>query len=174
MERHGMDFEDVAAGGEEEPIVPATTKRLRACLVSKLIKTEQQFLDDGCENVPELPMRGDRDYVLDCTTTDFEGCGCCCGSRAWAHVGGAHVAPLGCCRVPNSMVALMNPQTSWVGRWQGICACAAQCGGQPAGVWQPHEHAPPLPPAHLAPGAQPSSAQGATLSRCTDSCQTRW
>jgi len=100
MEDLALDDDDLGGAEEKAPIVPAGTKRLRACLVSKLIKTEQQFVDEGCENVPELPMRGERETVLECTTTDFDG-----------------------------MVALMDPAKSWVGKWQGISARTAHAGG---------------------------------------------
>jgi len=58
---------------DQAPSVPIGVKKLRACLVSRLVKTEAQWLDEGCENVPELPMRGDRDAMLQCTTPHFDG-----------------------------------------------------------------------------------------------------
>ena len=39
----------------------------------KLLKTENQFYELGCENCEYLNMRGDRDQVRTCTTTNFEG-----------------------------------------------------------------------------------------------------
>jgi hypothetical protein len=56
------------------PSVPSGLKKLRACLVSRLVKTEAQWIDEGCENVPSLPMQGDRDAMLQCTTPHFDGC----------------------------------------------------------------------------------------------------
>mmetsp|Transcript_8500 Transcript_8500/g.21944 ORF Transcript_8500/g.21944 Transcript_8500/m.21944 type:complete len:126 (-) Transcript_8500:271-648(-) len=92
------DLEDDDPVADQVPSVPIGTKRLRACLVSKLVKTEAQFIEEGCENVPELPIRGDRDAMLQCTTPHFDG-----------------------------MVALMDPEKSWVGRWQGISKLHPGC-----------------------------------------------
>lgn len=67
------DLLDEEPGESSAPSVPAGVKKLRACLVSRLVKTEAQWLDEGCENVPELPMRSDRDAMLQCTTPHFDG-----------------------------------------------------------------------------------------------------
>jgi hypothetical protein len=57
---------------------PDALKKLRACKRCKLIKTYHQFASGFCENCPGLrpdtETAGARDdYVLEHTTTDFEG-----------------------------------------------------------------------------------------------------
>jgi hypothetical protein len=120
-----LDDEDL--GADSAPSVPIGVKKLRACLVSRLVKTETQWLDEGCENVPDLPMRGDRDAMMQCTTPHFDGC-----ARASGRALGAAPPPcLTCARLfslppppppprARRLVAMMDPGKSWVGRWQGI------------------------------------------------------
>lgn len=76
---------------EEERVVPKAIKNLRACLRCALVKTMDQFIADGCENCPDLGMRGKKSRVEECTSTTFEG-----------------------------LIALTDPEKSWVARWQGI------------------------------------------------------
>ena len=78
---------------EEEvaPVVPAGDRKLRACLVTALVKTEEQWLRDGNENVPQLEMMGDREMVQACTSAKFDG-----------------------------LMAVMKPGQSWTAKWQGI------------------------------------------------------
>ena len=84
-----------AADGEDDfdqlPVVPLGDKKLRACLVTGLVKTEDQFLREGNDNVQCLNMQGDREMVLQCTSANFDG-----------------------------MIAIMKPSESWAARWQGI------------------------------------------------------
>ena len=47
-------------------------KNLRCCMVCRLMKTFEQFYDQGCENCPYLAMEGDRERIFDCTTTEFQ------------------------------------------------------------------------------------------------------
>ncbi|KAI9483781.1 MAG: transcription initiation protein spt4 [Benjaminiella poitrasii] len=73
-------------------VLPIEKKQLRACLLCSLIKNASQFRANGCENCEEiLQMRGSMDRVSECTSSKFEG-----------------------------TVALMDPESSWVGRWQRI------------------------------------------------------
>eukprot|EP00048_Salpingoeca_helianthica_P018122 m.240834 g.240834 ORF g.240834 m.240834 type:complete len:109 (-) comp23705_c0_seq1:25-351(-) len=75
--------------------VPSAKRHQRACVECKLVKTEEQFLKDGCENCePRLRLAGSDDRVAKFTTKNFFG-----------------------------MIALMDPAKSWVGRWQGINTC---------------------------------------------------
>ena len=76
---------------EKLPVVPLGDKKLRACMVTGLIKTEDQFLREGNDNVPCLSMKGDREMVMECTSNNFDG-----------------------------MVAVMKPSESWAARWQGV------------------------------------------------------
>ena len=84
-----MDVEDEEL--EALPVVPLGDKKLRACMVTGLVKTEEQFLREGNDNVACLNMQGDRDMVLECTSAQFDG-----------------------------MIAVMKPNESWAARWQGI------------------------------------------------------
>ena len=84
-----MDDDD---GMEKMPVVPLGDKKLRACLVTGLIKTEEQFYREGNDNLENvIQMQGDRQMVLDCTSNQFDG-----------------------------MIAVMKPEESWAARWQGI------------------------------------------------------
>uniref|UniRef100_A0A0D9X1P1 Spt4/RpoE2 zinc finger domain-containing protein n=1 Tax=Leersia perrieri TaxID=77586 RepID=A0A0D9X1P1_9ORYZ len=46
---------------------------LRACLRCRLVKTYDQFMEQGCENCPFLEMDRDHDNVVNCTTPNFTG-----------------------------------------------------------------------------------------------------
>ena len=78
--------EDLGSAG-----IPSEMKRLRACKRCALIKTVDQFYDDGCENCPFLRLENNLGKVMECTSAYFEG-----------------------------MIALVNPQGSWVAKWQRI------------------------------------------------------
>lgn len=54
-----------------------------------LIKTPQQFQVNGCENCTFLRLNEDPEAIEQCTTTNFDG-----------------------------MIAMMNPEKSWVAKWQ--------------------------------------------------------
>lgn len=72
--------------------IPKELRNLRACLLCSMIKTIDQFELDGCENCEQfLGMKGNRDMVYDCTSANFDG-----------------------------MIAMMNPEDSWVAKWQRI------------------------------------------------------
>jgi len=73
-------------------------KGLVACLTCKLVKTQEQFLDNGCENCVSQSMIGDSDRVLECTTNDFQG-----------------------------LVTVLNPGSSWTARWLHIAKCKPGC-----------------------------------------------
>ena len=69
-------------------VVPSDLKKLRACLRCYLVKTESQFLGDGCENCAFLRLDEDREKVYQCTTSSFQG-----------------------------VVSMITSQDSWVARW---------------------------------------------------------
>jgi len=72
--------------------VPKDLRNLRACLVCSLIKTFEQFEFDGCDNCDEfLRIRNNRENVYACTSANFDG-----------------------------MIAVINPEESWVCKWQRI------------------------------------------------------
>ncbi|KAJ9515984.1 Spt4/RpoE2 zinc finger-domain-containing protein [Haematococcus lacustris] len=63
-------------------------KAMRCCFVCRLVKTEHQFLSDGCDNCSWLEMKEDRDKVQDYTTPSFSG-----------------------------LITVMDPSTSWATKW---------------------------------------------------------
>jgi len=72
--------------------IPRDLRQLRACLICSAIKSALMFEEQGCDNCDNLVgMRGDPDKVDQCTSANFDG-----------------------------MIALTDPEDSWVGRWQGI------------------------------------------------------
>ncbi len=68
--------------------VPTALKGVRACMRCGLIKTLDQFLEDGCDNCPFLEMAGNHERCNQCTTAFFEG-----------------------------QVAVMDPGESWTAKW---------------------------------------------------------
>ena len=54
-------------------MVPTNLKQLRACLKCALVKTFDQFYQNGCENCEELNLNGKKDAVEDKTSATFEG-----------------------------------------------------------------------------------------------------
>jgi transcription elongation factor SPT4 len=70
---------------------PKSHTKLRACLKCKLVKTETQWVQEGCENCDELSIRDDIERVQDCTSAYFEG-----------------------------LIAMMSPNDSWVSKWNGL------------------------------------------------------
>lgn len=83
---------------DQLPVVPLGDKKLRACLVTGLVKTEDQFLREGNDNVTCFNMIGDRDMVQQCTSSNFDG-----------------------------LIAIMKPTESWAARWQGISNFVPGC-----------------------------------------------
>ena len=77
--------------GPSSASIPHEMKRLRACKRCALIKTVDQFYEDGCENCSFLRLENNLNRVMECTSAYFEG-----------------------------MIALVNPQGSWVAKWQRI------------------------------------------------------
>jgi len=72
--------------------VPKELRRLRACLLCSLVKTVDQFQQDGCDNCDKfLQMKNNSDRVDECTSQNFDG-----------------------------LTALMSPDDSWVAKWQRI------------------------------------------------------
>eukprot|EP01039_Chlorochromonas_danica_P003083 gene3083-3371_t len=71
--------------------IPDEFKALRACLRCGLVKTLTQFHENGCENCIFLQLEGNTPRIHECTTAYFEG-----------------------------MVAMIDPEKSWVAKWQRI------------------------------------------------------
>jgi transcription elongation factor SPT4 len=80
---------------EEYEYAPADifndVKELRACLGCSLVKQYNQFYDKGCDNCTHLDMQELKVRVNECTSAFFEG-----------------------------MIAMVEPNGSWVGRWQQL------------------------------------------------------
>lgn len=53
------------------PVPEVLNRNLRCCIPCRLVKTLEQFYDQGCENCTFLDMEGDRERIEDCTTTEF-------------------------------------------------------------------------------------------------------
>jgi transcription elongation factor SPT4 len=68
--------------------VPTNLKTVRACKRCGILKTQEQFYDDGCENCPFLDMVDNMERVNNCTTPFFEG-----------------------------QAAIMDPRDSWAAKW---------------------------------------------------------
>jgi transcription elongation factor SPT4 len=68
--------------------VPSNLRTVRACKRCGILKTADQFLDDGCENCPFLNMADDNAQVNKCTTAFFEG-----------------------------QAAIFDPRESWAAKW---------------------------------------------------------
>ena len=72
--------------------IPRDLRNLRACLLCGLVKAFDQFESDGCENCERLlQLKGDRDRVYECTSSNFDG-----------------------------MVSMMAAEESWVAKWLKI------------------------------------------------------
>lgn len=70
----------------------ARQPQLRACLVCSILQSQKDFIDYGCPNCEEvMDMRGSAERVVECTSTIYDG-----------------------------MIAMMEPEESWVARWQRI------------------------------------------------------
>lgn len=92
--------EDEDSGGEEEDelpqqvadlaqaSVPDQLRGIRACKRCGILKTLDQFINDGCENCPFLEMVDNQDRCSTCTTAFFEG-----------------------------QAAIMDPRESWAAKW---------------------------------------------------------
>ncbi|EXJ62777.1 hypothetical protein A1O7_03216 [Cladophialophora yegresii CBS 114405] len=66
--------------------------RTRACMVCSIVQSDQEFYRNGCPNCEEiLLLRNNRDAIGECTSQVFEG-----------------------------LIALNDPKTSWVARWQRL------------------------------------------------------
>merc|ERR1712159_681378 len=78
--------------------VPETQRNLRACLQCRLIKTQSEFRKDDCENCANIDIQDDIDRVIAYTTPTFEG-----------------------------MIAMMDPNESWVARYQGQSRLVRGC-----------------------------------------------
>jgi transcription elongation factor SPT4 len=95
-DRHDHDDEDEEEDDEAPPqvaelaqaSVPTNIRTIRACKRCGLLKTNEQFVDFGCENCPFLHMQDDPQQVNKCTTAFFEG-----------------------------LAAIMDPRDSWAAKW---------------------------------------------------------
>jgi transcription elongation factor SPT4 len=60
------------AGGAYIP--PNQQRNMRACMVCSIVRTQQQFLTQGCPNCEEfLELTGNPEQINDCTSQVFEG-----------------------------------------------------------------------------------------------------
>jgi transcription elongation factor SPT4 len=68
--------------------VPNNIKNVRACKRCGLLKSQEQFYYEGCENCPFLEMNENMERVSTCTTAFYEG-----------------------------QAAIMDPRDSWAAKW---------------------------------------------------------
>jgi transcription elongation factor SPT4 len=68
--------------------VPTNIRSIRACKRCGILKTQEQFYDEGCFNCPFLDMADNMERVNSCTTAFFEG-----------------------------QAAIMDPRESWAAKW---------------------------------------------------------
>jgi transcription elongation factor SPT4 len=68
--------------------VPNNVRTIRACKRCGILKSQEQFYEDGCENCPFLDMTDNMERVNSCTTAFYDG-----------------------------HVAVMDPMNSWASRW---------------------------------------------------------
>jgi transcription elongation factor SPT4 len=72
--------------------VNMSLRGLRACMVCSIVQTGTKFVSSGCPNCEDfLEMRHSADVVQDCTSAVFEG-----------------------------MIAMADPESSWVAKWQRL------------------------------------------------------
>ncbi|CAI8018460.1 Transcription elongation factor SPT4 [Geodia barretti] len=72
--------------------VPKDLRGLRACKLCSMVKSQDQFYYNGCDNCERfLKMKGNREMIQDCTSSNFDG-----------------------------VISVMIPQESWVSKWQRI------------------------------------------------------
>mmetsp|Transcript_26267 Transcript_26267/g.77670 ORF Transcript_26267/g.77670 Transcript_26267/m.77670 type:complete len:145 (-) Transcript_26267:133-567(-) len=93
----GRDEEEQEQDGQELPqtvadlansSAPSALRGIRACKRCGILKTLEQFVNDGCENCPFLEMVDNPEKCNLCTTAFFEG-----------------------------QSAVMDPRQSWVAKW---------------------------------------------------------
>ena len=68
--------------------IPDSLQTLRACIPCMLVKTYEQFYNDGCENCSFLDLQDNKDKIKAATTAAFDG-----------------------------FIALADPANSWLARW---------------------------------------------------------
>lgn len=69
----GIDQTDRGEASVHAPVPEALNRNLRCCIPCRLVKTLEQFYQQGCENCTFLDLEGDRERIEDCTTTEFQG-----------------------------------------------------------------------------------------------------
>mmetsp|Transcript_4937 Transcript_4937/g.8151 ORF Transcript_4937/g.8151 Transcript_4937/m.8151 type:complete len:125 (-) Transcript_4937:182-556(-) len=74
--------------------IPVDFKGLRCCLRCSLLKSYEQFYENGCENCAFLNLGQSKRNIDQCTSTYFEG-----------------------------VISMLDPRGSWVARWQRIDNC---------------------------------------------------
>jgi transcription elongation factor SPT4 len=113
----------MAEEARAEVVAPAPTdwgKNLRCCIPCRLVKTLDQFYEQGCENCPYLGMEGDRERVYECTTTEFQVRERTRPLPPPSPAGQACRLPPLTARSPpalQGLSAVMDPATSWCAKW---------------------------------------------------------
>eukprot|EP01057_Protomagalhaensia_wolfi_P002599 Protomagalhaensia_wolfi_Nauph_80__2598@NODE_2743_length_999_cov_173_060417_g2148_i0_p1_GENE_NODE_2743_length_999_cov_173_060417_g2148_i0NODE_2743_length_999_cov_173_060417_g2148_i0_p1_ORF_typecomplete_len127_score20_06Spt4/PF06093_13/2_5e25TBCC/PF07986_12/0_1_NODE_2743_length_999_cov_173_060417_g2148_i051431 len=69
----------------------ATVLKLRACMQCRLVLSEDQFMEHGCKNCPELQLDDNSDNIWQHTTPNFKG-----------------------------LTVILRPDVSWVAKFNGL------------------------------------------------------
>ncbi|TGZ84371.1 transcription initiation Spt4 [Ascodesmis nigricans] len=72
-------------------VPPSQLSKLRACMICSFIQTYQKFRTEGCPNCDDIPEIDYQDNADEITSPIYEG-----------------------------MIALRDPERSWVARWQRV------------------------------------------------------
>ncbi|KAM0678496.1 transcription elongation factor spt4 [Binucleata daphniae] len=70
---------------------PTLSKKLRACMNCSILQTQALYKKDGCPNCTCLNLKNRTDIIQDTTSDEYKG-----------------------------LIGLVNPQRSWVAKWQRL------------------------------------------------------
>jgi transcription elongation factor SPT4 len=119
--------EDDMDGGEEVPqqvadlanaLTPSSTKGIRACKRCGLLKTLDQFINEGCENCPFLEMVNIHLLSTACFTMHAQ------LTNASFMLQGDDPEKVNLCTTAffEGQVAVMDPRESWAAKWLRVDA----------------------------------------------------
>jgi transcription elongation factor SPT4 len=121
-------------GDDSDPVLRAPApeawnKSMRCCVACRLVKTLDQFYDQGCDNCPFLEMEGDRERIEDCTTTEFEASAInlLVKKSSEHHLSLTLLLYLVYRSLMQGIAAIMDPATSWAAKWTHHRKHAAGC-----------------------------------------------
>lgn len=90
LSQPATEYYDMIHGGAYIP--PNQQRNMRACMVCAIVRTQQQFMSQGCPNCEDfLELAGNSEMVSDCTSQVFDG-----------------------------LITVADPKNSWVARFNHI------------------------------------------------------